>query len=100
MLTPIRILQGHRATARALSNLGKCPRRTVSTQAGGAASIPATRSTRQKRYAVVVVRSFRTALKPPATPTAGRQSGTCGLRPVPPSAVPMCPVDHATTLWT
>ena len=49
--------------------------RQGASQADSAASIPATRSKREERYADVVVRSFRTALKPPAA------CNRAGMRP-------------------
>ena len=41
------------------------------------------------RHRAALVKSFCTALKPPASPAAGATVGrACGLRPVPPSAAP------------
>jgi hypothetical protein len=56
----------------------------VGSQADSAGSIPSPAPHAKSVAAVVVVRSFCTALKPPATPTAGRPGRACGLRPVPP----------------
>ena len=66
---------GTRAIARAISHLGECPWRLSVPKLTVQVRFPSPAPREKAVAAVVVVRSFCTALKPPASPTAKQQSG-------------------------